>query len=355
MTPPFLAFLSTTTTTARFLNPSGQAVAHDVEVRTDPVTGRTARVTFARSDEKEPGTDTLPPWPPDANDTARCPFCPPQRDRLTPTFTSSFAPEGRLVFGHSVLFPNLFPYGGHSAVSLFDDRHFVEIGTASPASYADCLANCQRYLKRVTETDPPSVFMAITQNHLPSAGGSLLHPHLQIHADAVSPNYLRFLEKRANEHHRTTGGYLFSELLATERANAVRVIGRTGDWQWLAAFAPEGFHELWAILPGCFSIATVSVDQWRDLSEGIINAQRYYRSRHRNGYNLGLAAAARPDSVLELRLRMVVRGNYGPWVRSDHTGYEVMLGDMATFQAPELTALQARPFWRPDEGGGLCR
>jgi hypothetical protein len=43
--------------------------------------------------------------------------------------------------GRSVLFPNLFPYGSHSAVSLFDDRHFVEIGLASPDSYADSFLN----------------------------------------------------------------------------------------------------------------------------------------------------------------------------------------------------------------------
>ena len=59
-----------------------------------------------------------------------------------------------MVQGDSVLFPNLFPYGGYSAVSLFDDRHFVEIGTASSEQYADCLVNCQRYLERVSCTDP---------------------------------------------------------------------------------------------------------------------------------------------------------------------------------------------------------
>ena len=41
---------------------------------------------------------------------------------MTPTYEAS----GRLIRGASVLFPNLFPYGAHSAVSLFDDRHFVE-------------------------------------------------------------------------------------------------------------------------------------------------------------------------------------------------------------------------------------
>ena len=42
---------------------------------------------------------------------------------------------------------------------------------------------------------------------------------------------------------------------------------------------------------------------------------------------------------------LVVRTNYAAWVRSDHTGFEVILGDMATFTAPEETAERARPFW----------
>jgi len=34
-------------------------------------------------------------------------------------------------------------------------------------------------------------------------------------------------------------------------------------------------------------------------------------------------------------------------VRNDHTSFETMLGDMATFNAPEETAARARPFWQP--------
>jgi len=42
---------------------------------------------------------------------------------------------------------------------------------------------------------------------------------------------------------------------------------------------------------------------------------------------------------------ILVRANHAPWARSDHTGYEVMLGDMATFTLPEKTARMARRFW----------
>ena len=48
----------------------------------------------------------------------------------------------------------------------------------------------------------------------------------------------------------------------------------------------------------------------------------------------------------ELRVIMTVRSNHAQWVRSDFTGFEVMLGDMATFTSPEQTAEKARRFWK---------
>jgi galactose-1-phosphate uridylyltransferase len=87
------------------------------------------------------------------------------------------------------------------------------------------------------------------------------------------------------------------------------------------------------------------VSDWGDLARGILNTQRFYHSLRRNGYNLGLLSVEIPSSRLELRIVMMVRSNYAPWVRSDHTGFEVMLGDMTTFNAPEQTAQWARAFF----------
>jgi hypothetical protein len=62
-------------------------------------------------------------------------------------------------------------------------------------------------------------------------------------------------------------------------------------------------------------------------------------------YNLGiLSIESETDSFLELRCVMLVRSNYAPWTRNDHS--EVMLGDMATFTSPEETAFKAREFWK---------
>lgn len=350
------------TVIARFIAPSGEPLERHIEIRTHPVTRRTSRVTFSRIAEKEAGTDKLPQPPSEAMDISRCPFCAPQVESKTPMLlpelvnsrqkhsdlrpaTCDLQPASRLVRGDSILFPNLFPYGAYSAVSLFDNTHFVEIGTASLESYTNSFLNCADYLRYVLNYDPDAIYMSITQNHLPSAGGSLVHPHLQVHADRIASNHHRFLRKRAEEYFKAAGTYLFSDYLRHEKEDGARYIGHTGSWEWLAAFAPEGFFELWGILPGITSLSQIADLDWKALSRGLLNTQKFYRSLCRNGYNLGILFAEDGTDYLELRVVIMVRSNYAPWTRNDHTGFEVMLGDMATFTAPEETAKSARAFW----------
>jgi galactose-1-phosphate uridylyltransferase len=330
---------------ARILSSSGKPVQRLIEIRTHPLSFRQCRITFSRSGEKEAGAEALPNPPPNIHHTDGCPFCQPQLYSQTPLLPSNLSASGRLVEGDSVLFPNLFPYGCYSAVSLFDNQHFVEIGTASSASYTNSLINCSRYLKKVLAADPEAIYTAIAQNHLPSAGGSLVHPHFQVHADPVASNHHRCYMRRMAGYYQQYGKYFFSDYLSQEKTNQDRYIANTGNWEWLAAFAPEGFYEVWGILPGHFSLRTLEASLWQELARGIINTQRFYRSLHRNGYNMGLLSIEKEGSFLELRVVLVVRSNYAPWVRNDYTSFEVMLGDMATFSAPEETARLARPFW----------
>jgi len=330
---------------AEFKTPDGKLQRTSIEIRIDPITGRTSRIAFSRSREKEPGTKTLPKPPPDAFAESDCPFCPAHVLSQTPTLSSDIFDKKRLNRGESILFPNLFPYGAYSAVSLIGSRHFAEIGTASPEEYKDSLLNCIHYLKQINEFDPRVCNLAITQNHLPSAGGSLVHPHLQINAEVIPTNYQLFFRSKSAAFQRIANRSLFSEYIKAEKTNKIRYIGKTGRWEWCAAFAPEGFFEIWAILPNTFSIFTPQDLEWADLCQGIINVQKFYRSLNRNGYNLGLISFDSSESAMELRLKMVVRSNHAAWVRNDHTGFEVMLGDMVTFTPPEDTAKAARSFF----------
>jgi len=329
---------------AELLLASGKRVQRRVEVRTSPITGRTARITFSRGEEREPVTEQLPTPPPFAEDRSSCPFCSENLNSSTPKFIQELYPEGRIRRNNAGLFPNLFPYGKYSAVSIFDDNHFVEIGTASPATYRDSLLNCQEYLLRVKEYDPEARYLAMTQNHLPSAGGSLLHPHLQVQADTIPANHQRFLPTLATAYSKDNGSLLFSDYLAEEMEMQERMLGTTGEWFWLTSFAPEGFYEIWSILPGVTSLQEVTESHWADLASGIISCQRFYRSLGRNGYNLAILFDAGCQS-LEVRVVLTVRSNYAPWVRSDFTGFELGLGDMATFDSPEDIACKGRHYW----------
>jgi UDPglucose--hexose-1-phosphate uridylyltransferase len=339
-------WFSMETVRARLTEPSGDPADRIIQIRLNPISGRTSRITFSRVNEKEAGVERLPSPPPGVRQTEKCPFCRPQVLVQTPQLIPQIHPAGRMMRGESLLFPNLFPYGAYSAVSLFDNTHFVEIGTATADSYADCLLNCADYLQRVNRHDPSASYMAITQNHLPSAGGSMVHPHLQVHADRIGSNHHRFLYDRALAHRHAVQRGMFGDYSVHEINLRDRYIGSTGPWKWLAAFAPEGFFEIWAVYPGQTSLMMLKESAWRHLAAGMVRVQKFYRSLHRNGYNFGLLSVETPQSALELRAVMVVRSNYAPWTRSDHTGFELMLGDMATFTAPEDTARLARAFWQ---------
>ena len=210
-------------------------VDRPIEIRTDPITGRTCRITFSRGEEREPGAETLPAPPPFASDRRSALFASADRDPH-PAVSGRLCPEGRMLRGTRPL-SNLFPYGRYSAVSL-STTATSWTSARLPSPYTDSFLNCRDYLRRVLAHDPAAVFMAITQNHLPSAGGSLLHPHLQVQADRTPANYQRFLRPAPAVstaiRHRAC-----SAITWPWKADGRRCIGATGPWQWLAAFAPR--------------------------------------------------------------------------------------------------------------------
>ncbi|WP_022667107.1 hypothetical protein [Desulfospira joergensenii] len=332
---------------AEFSDPSGKPVQRIIEVRTDPVTLKKSRITPHRSLEKERGTDRLYSPPESDLIEEKCPFCPGNRDSMVPRLKPEISRSGHLVYNRSVLFPNLFPYTEWSAVSLFDDTHHVEVGTAEPDSYGDCFINCSRYLERVIHTDPRAHYMSITQNHLPGAGGSLVHPHLQVHATRECSNLHGLIRNRAREYEAEYGNSIFSDLISAEKAAGERYIGATGSWEWIAAFAPSGFYEIWGISPDNGSLLIPQEKKvWQDLARGVIKVQQFYKSLNRNSYNLALISVEDATSFPSLRVSLTARSSYAPWVRSDFTGFEISSGEMATFTRPESVAEMARKFWQ---------
>ncbi len=331
---------------AEFSDAQGKPQRKIQQIRTDPVTLKQCRITPSRAGENERGTEKLYQPPDHDLNESLCPFCPPNIETKTPCLHQQITTGKRLRYNESVLFPNLYPYTEWSAVSLFDATHHVEIGTASPSSYCDSFINCADYLCRVKRADPDAIFMAITQNHLPGAGGSLIHPHLQVHATKRISNNHALLKQRTEDYSPLKGKCLFSDLLAAEQEAEERYIGSTGLWEWTAAFAPSGFYEIWGIAITEFSLLSPEKKEvWQSLAHGIINIQKFYRSLNRNAYNLSLLAIEDERNITCLRVSCCARSSYAPWVRSDFTGFEIASGEMTTFSYPENVAEKAKRFW----------
>ena len=331
---------------ANFSNGAGKPLTRIQQVRTDPVTQKQCRITPSRALENERGTEKLYQPPEMDLNESNCPFCKENLDSMTPCLNEQISKSRRLKNKKSILFPNLFPYTEWSAVSLFDNTHHVEIGTASTESYRDSFINCSDYLTRVQRADPGAMFMSITQNHLPGAGGSLVHPHLQVHAaKQISPNHA-LLKKRAREHAIKYGTCILSDLLLAEKERGERYIGTTGAWEWTAAYAPSGFYEIWGIATSEHSLLIPEKERiWQDLAQGVLNTQKFYKSLNRNAYNLNLLAVEDKTDIPCLKISLTARSSYAPWVRSDFTGFELASGEMATFTLPESVATMAAEFW----------
>jgi len=331
---------------ATFMGVSGNRMERIQQVRTDPVSLKQCRITPSRALENERGTEMLYHPPEIDLDKKKCPFCPGNLESMTPCLLPEISEAKRLSHNHSILFPNLFPYTEWSAVSLFDNTHHVEIGSASLQSYQDSFINCSQYLLRVKKVDPGAIYMSITQNHLPGAGGSLVHPHLQVHATKLISNNHKVFEQRAREHETRHGSCILSDLLIAEKKTRERYIGRTGSWEWIAAFAPSGFYEIWGISRMNSSLLVPEKTWfWKDLAKGVLNAQKFYKSLNRNAYNLALLSIEDGKNIPSLRVSLTARSSYAPWVRSDFTGFELASGEMATFTLPETVAAMAKQFW----------
>ncbi|WP_457552066.1 galactose-1-phosphate uridylyltransferase [Desulfobacula sp.] len=335
-----------TTLSANFMDASGKQLKRIQQVRTDPVTLKKCRITPSRTLENERGTERLYPPPKMDMDKKKCPFCPGNLESMTPCLDPKVSEKKRLSYNNSILFPNLFPYTEWSAVSLFDNAHYVEIGSAGIGSYMDSFINCSQYLQLVKKVDPEAIYMSITQNHLPGAGGSLVHPHLQVHATKQISNNHRILEQRAQDYSDQHGSCILTDLLMAEKKIKNRYIGSTGSWEWLAAYAPSGFYEIWGITQTESSLLMPEkTNVWQDLAKGVLNTQKFYKSLNRNAYNLVMLSVENGKNIPCLKVSMTARSSYAPWVRSDFTGFEIASGEMATFTLPEIVTDMARKFW----------
>jgi len=315
--------------TAEMIEPgTGKKMSTTVEVRFDPLTGHSSRILPNRG--LMPASDfDLAAFA--MQTQASCPFCPDRINRLTPKLLPGIHPDGRIVRGEAVLFPNLHAYSSHSAVSVYSPGlHYLPLGEMSQRLIADNLTSQVAFAQAVMAAEPASRWASINANHMLPSGSSLFHPHMQGIVDPHPTTFQRLLADVPAER--------FGAYLDAERRSGERYLGDTGRIHWLASFAPVAPGEVRAFLPGVASPAELTGDLVEELAQGLALALAGYADMGFESFNCAVYGAPPGTGGYPLNLRLACRSNLRAYYRSDATFLERLHWEGAVDLAPESVA-----------------
>jgi galactose-1-phosphate uridylyltransferase len=263
------------------------------EIRFDPLTGRTARIChFMKLSWPSPDFEAL------VGDTAAtCPFCPERILDLTPSFPPDVLTEGRMSDGDRLLFPNIAPYDGISAVATMSSRHFIPPAELTPDLIAAGLKLAQAFFRRVHEAGhPESVYHLVNWNYMPPSGSSLIHPHLQVFASSQAPNLMRAENAAAADYHRQHKRNYWDDLTAHEIEAKERYLGRIGRTHWMTAFAPMGVAgDVLAVVDGAANTLDLTDADLGDLAAGLSRLIAAYEQMGVYSFNMNYFTGANQD------------------------------------------------------------
>jgi len=238
-----------------------------VQYREEHLTGLRCRISqgrLLRKIDQELQVNSIPD---------SCPFCPDSVLDVTPVF-----PDGsRIQVGESVTFPNLYPFGENHVVTVITRDHFPE--TFNRQQVADALKG-QAQALMPARTSYPSINM----NFLPSAGASLLHPHMQGLAES-RPSWILERYLAAGRDYRSSHRKKYWDAVREkERVSDRYLFGE--EILWSAHAVPLGEREVRGILP------VASIDEFSDyidlLAKGIIRILSLYRRLGTHAFNMSL-------------------------------------------------------------------
>ena len=266
---------------------------------------------------------------------SECPFCPGNErmlppiieetpdgaggwlNRTVPNKFSALSPEGDSTRYQVGPYLAMQGYGRHEVIieSPRHDRQIAEM----PIEEVERLI--EAYHRRHSDllNGNRNVMTVIFRNHGPRAGTSLIHPHSQIIATGMVPNYIRRREEAAQAYYDEFGRCVFCDMIEFEIRHGERVILENEAFVAFVPFAAEVPFEI-SIMPkrhqACFS-------QIQDLEkEGLAAALhdvlgRLSRKLNDPDYNYTINSAANYKEGephihwhLQIRPRLITRAGF---------------------------------------------
>ncbi|MFB6148208.1 MAG: hypothetical protein ABEJ48_00945 [Halobacteriales archaeon] len=329
-----IQFAADTQTTA-FYSPleDFEEVEIDVEVREDPLTGRSARIV--------PENFLMPDTEPDISavveDDEGCFFCPSMVTEATPEYPDWVGME-RGERGEAVSFPNLNPYGAHSNVVVLTEAHYQPPEAFTTTQFADGLGAALKFVRAAFEHDPDATYASINMNFLRPAGSSIVHPHMQTLVDDRGTNEQRRRVDAAHRYRDREGSTYWDDLREAEYGGD-RHIGSTDGVEWIAPFAPKHHRHVMGIADQA-TVPQPDSGVVAGLADGITNVLAYYGDLGLNSFNIALHLVA-DDPACPPIVDIVARSVFEEYYWSDSPFFVALHDEGVVDVAPESYAVEA--------------
>jgi len=284
-----------------------------LEYRTEKLTGLKCRISPERLKRRIDQPLALP------NEISSCPFCPENIFKVTPVFSDG----ERILCGESVTFPNMFPFASWHTVTVITRKHTVSAFTHK--QIADALHGQLESLNRAKG------YSSINWNFLPSAGASIIHPHLQGITDP-RPSYItkRYITASRNFFAKTKKNY-WDAIKEEERSSERYLFG--DEIVWCAHAVPLGEREVRGILP----ISRLDeLDNYIDpLTEGILSVIGLYNKLGTSAFNMAIFFGRDNTQNFSAFCSFISRINPNPLSTSDTAFMERLHGEPVILTLPE--------------------
>ncbi|MBI5119168.1 hypothetical protein HZA56_22100 [Candidatus Poribacteria bacterium] len=327
----------------KFLDPALNFAENErvTEIRVDPLTKQTTRLLHfpirwaQKTDLGEIVERSL---------EFGCPFCPQMIDMVTPKFPTELTSKERIQRGSAVVFPNMFPYDTYSAVAIFSGEHFKPMAEFEPQLLRDGFCASQEYLTSVQASDPGApLYHTINWNYMPLAGGTIIHPHLQIIAGSTGTNYHRRILESSAAYAAANSSSYWADLIEEETRLGERLIGKVGKTTWLVCFAPKGIIDVMAIFEGVLTISDIKESDWMDFSRGLSAAMKLLDSRGFYSLNMAIYSGQGAEHFWT-HAKLVPRALLPPMNASDINYFNTLHNEVLTIFEPEQICAEAKGF-----------
>ncbi len=310
------------------------------EIRYDPLTGHSTRILNfpVRPVDKPDHTEMI------KKSKSFCPFCPELVELVTPKFHPDLIKSERFIRGGAICFPNAFPNDENAAVTVMSKTHYVPIAGFDEVILADSMNCCVDYLEEVALKQPSAVYQSINWNYMPLAGGSIIHPHLQITASSTPTNYYSSIEPVLSGYSEGKGNLFLHALVEEEKKAAQRFITESENISWVVAFAPMGIFDVIGVIKNCNSASDLRGRVLSEMLAGIIRVLAYIDSLNMHSLNMSIYFRLNSE-VFTPHIRICPRVSIPPFGTSQINYMRMLHNEPMTTVRPESVCEAIKLIW----------